>query len=85
MHSTSQMCRFQIETGQGLGVEHAVISAVVDSGVVLHTDNVGSLIIRHREPGEGKESSGHSIGRKFMWSRTLESYHTLRLVLAVWN
>ena len=72
-----------VEAGESLAVEDAVVTAVVDPGVVIDTDDVGSLIPRLGESWEGEEASGHSIWRKLVSCWALEPYHTLGLFVAV--
>ena len=43
-----------VDAGEGLAVEHAVVPAVVDPGVVVHTHDVGSLVTRLGEPSVTK-------------------------------
>merc|ERR1712111_243798 len=74
-----------VDAGQALAVKHAVVTAVVDPGAVLHTHYVSSLITRFGESGEGEESSGHSIRRQLMGGGALEAHHTLCLLVTVGN
>merc|ERR1719461_1446233 len=72
-----------VYTGQGLTVEHTVVSTVVDTGTSFDTNYVGSFITRFGESWERQESSCHSIWRQLVWGWTLEPPHGLRLLVAV--
>jgi len=72
-----------VETGKALVIEEAVVSAVVDTGLVVNTHDVGAWVSGKRETREWKESSGDSIGRKFSRCGALESNNSLALLLTV--
>merc|ERR1711923_225331 len=72
-----------VDTCQGLAVEHAVVSAVVDARTSLDTHYVGSFITRFGESWEWEKSPGHSIWRQFVWGGTFEPDHALGLLVAV--
>ena len=39
-----------VDAGESLAVKHAVVPAVVDPGVAIHTHDVGRVITGLREP-----------------------------------
>ena len=47
--------------------------------------NVGSLVTRLGESGEGQEPPGHGIRRQLMGGGALEAHYTLCLLVAVGN
>merc|ERR1719323_1779413 len=55
----------------------------MDPWVVRHADDVRGVVPGHREPWEGKEAPGDSIGGKLMGLRALEPNDPLRLFLTV--
>jgi len=80
-----QVLRLIVQAREGLRVEKAVVSAVVDPGVVRHTHDVRRLVARHWEPGEREEAPGNSVWRKLMGLGAFEPNYALRLFLAVWH
>jgi hypothetical protein len=72
-----------VEAGEGLVVEEAVVSAVLDPGLVVHAHDVGAWVSGQGEARVGKESSGHSVRGQLGSSGALEPYDALALLLTV--
>ena len=80
-----KMFVFVVDAGEGLAIEDAVVTTVVDPWVVVNANYVSSLISRLWESWEGKETSGDSVWWKLVSSGTLEADNTLGLFVTIRN